>query len=116
MPFYSQSIRVLSMDCIYEVNLEIDNEIAEAYRAWLAVHIPEVVKAGGFSKAIPYEREKSLEPEMKAGCQYLTVHYYAKDKKTIESYLLNHGSYFRAEAHSKFGERFRGVRRILIPS
>ncbi len=96
------------MQAIYEVRLEVDAEIEGAYHEWLVEHMPLVVKAGGFVKANLYREETS-------GSEVVWVcHYVARSSEDIHNYIRDKSADLRADAVSRFGNRFRAQRRILV--
>ena len=49
------------MSFMYEVNLEIDAQIAEKFGQWLAPHIEEMLSFDGFQSAQWYTRNQEDE-------------------------------------------------------
>lgn len=93
------------MRAIYELKIEVDAEIHSPYAAWLATHVAEVVKAGGFSSAAVFK--DSENPLV------WIVHYHASASAVIDSYLKDHAPRLRADGLQRFGDRARVERRIL---
>lgn len=93
---------------IYEVRIEVDNEIAQEYRNWLKEHMAEIVTKGGFENALFFEEDPPNEH-----LQLFTVHYWAADQKVVNHYIENLAPAFRADGVERFGNRFRAQRRIL---
>ena len=91
---------------IYEVKVEVEPEIRDAYDAWLTGHAREVVNAGGFTKAEIF-RESD-------GALTWVVHYHAENMTVIENYVRHHAPNLRADAVQRFGERAHTERRILV--
>ena len=46
---------------IYEVNLSVDREIAEAYASWLEPHMAQMLEFEGFESATWLAREPEME-------------------------------------------------------
>ncbi len=99
----------MNVNCIYEVKVEAEEAIAEAYFGWLTEHLQEVVAAAGFSKGEIYALEGPP-----AGFKAWVCHYHARHREQIESYLQKHAPRLRADGVNRFGNRFRAERRILI--
>lgn len=93
---------------IYEVRIEVDNEIAQEYRNWLEDHMAEIVKCAGFDKALLLAEKPANEES-----QLFTVQYWAPDEDTVLHYIENLAPAFRADGVERFGDRFRAQRRIL---
>jgi antibiotic biosynthesis monooxygenase (ABM) superfamily enzyme len=94
---------------VYEVNLQVDREIADAYRAWLRPHIAEIVALPGFFGAELFE---VLEPAAD-GRLSLCVQYRLRDVDALQAYLDQHAARMRGEGLAKFGGRFSAQRRVL---
>ncbi len=91
---------------IYEVNLDVDKEIAKDFETWLKPHMQEVVSCGHFEKALSYQVEDPIKI-------LWTIHYHAKNRSLVETYLEEHAPRLREEGLKKFGKKFRATRRIL---
>ena len=95
---------------VYEVNLAIDRDIADAYRAWLATHVAEILQLPGFVDARILD---VLEPVPDAGQTALCVQYTLRDRASLETYVRDHAPRMRGEGEARFGGRFRASRRVL---
>ena len=95
---------------VYEVNLEIDDAIAEAYRAWLKAHVAEMLALPGFVSAEMFERR---DPKPADGTQALTIHYEVIDRDALQRYFDEHAPRMRESGLRKFGNAFRATRRVL---
>ena len=96
---------------VYEVNLAVDAEAAEAYAAWLGPHIAELLALDGFLGATWFE----VEPEEGAdGRVRWCVQYRLHDREALRRYLHRHAARFRAEGLERFGGRFEARRRVLV--
>ena len=91
----------------YEVNLEVDREIAKAYCVWLRAHVGELLAVDGFREARCYEVEASQD-----GPRLLTVQYRVDTRDQLETYLQEHASRLRGDGFTRFEGRFRAERRI----
>lgn len=98
---------------IYEVNIEVDRDIADTYRLWLWDHIAEILALPGFTGAKVFD---VLEPPPSAGRIGLCTQYALKNHEALESYLRDHAPRLRADGTARFGERFSAQRRVLRAS
>lgn len=92
---------------IYEVNLNVDKEIFEAFRAWLDDHIKSILKLPGFIQA--HLCQESDHPDHARLC----IHYLLATQQDMDNYLNHHAEAMRADGLSKFGGQFSAQRRIL---
>ena len=95
---------------IYAVDLEVDLDIATAYRAWLQAHMREILALPGFTGA---QLLAVREPAPPAGRIGLCVQYRLRDAAALDTYLREHAPRLRADGIARFGERFRASRRVL---
>lgn len=93
---------------IYEVRIEVDQDIAKKYRLWLKKHIREVAEAAGFERAHLFSEASPSE-----GVTSWTVHYWASTEQKVQDYLEKLAPAFRADGVRQFGDRYRAQRRIL---
>ncbi len=100
----------MSDGTIYEVNIEVDREIADAYRRWLTEHIAEMLALPGFTGAQVFD---VLEPPPSAGRIGLCVQYALNHREALDDYLRDHAPRLRADGVAHFGERFKAQRRVL---
>lgn len=98
---------------IYEVNLAVDAAIIDAYRAWLASHVAEMLALPGFESARVMEVE---EPAAAAREVALCVQYRLRDREALARYLAEHAARMREDGLARFGGRFRASRRIMSAS
>jgi hypothetical protein len=94
----------------YEVNLDIDATIRDAYLAWLGPHMRELRALPGFVDAQLFEVG---EPGAEAGRVSLCARYLLRDGAALDAYLRDHAPRLRADGEARFGGRFRASRRIL---
>lgn len=94
----------------YEVNLDIDATIRDAYLAWLGPHMRELCALPGFVDAQLFEVD---EPAADAGRVSLCARYLLRDDAALDAYLRDHAPRLRADGESRFGGSFRASRRIL---
>jgi len=101
---------------IYEVSVAVDADVADAYRAWLDDHIPDVLAAGGFSDATVYAvTDAPADPGRpgQAPRRHLVVQYHVPDRTALDAYLAGPAAALRADAEHRFGGRFEARRRVL---
>lgn len=97
---------------IYEVNLQIHNQIYNEYYFWLLQHIPIMLQFPGFQKA----EIGVVEQENENDYQLLRINYTVESDDHLKSYLVNHAAQMREEGIQKFGEKFSASRRIIHPA
>lgn len=93
---------------VYEVNLYVDEEVAEAYAAWLEEHVQALLALEGFERADWYER-----PSETTGRVAWTLQYRLVDRAALERYFAEHASAMRGDGLARFGGRFEATRRVL---
>ncbi len=92
----------------YEVNLEVDAELADAFAGWLDGHVREMLALPGFLSAELFEVE-----DPPAGRRSFSVRYRLVDREALERYLGEHAPRMRGDGARRFGGRFTASRRIL---
>lgn len=95
---------------VYEVNLDVEDAIADVYRAWLHAHVAEMLALPGFESA-----EIFAVADAPPGRLQFCVHYRLRDDDALQAYLRDHAPRMRADGLARFGDRFRASRRILAP-
>ena len=100
------------MSLIYEVNLEVNQNIAAVFSDWLAEHIQEMLQFDGFSSAQWYSRQ-TLDEDNHNPVQLWTIHYQLNHREAYENYIENHASAMRSEGLERFGGQFQASRRLL---
>ncbi len=93
---------------IYEVNLRIENEVAEDAAVWLRRHIRQMLGMEGFRRATWYFRNSD------ADCQQWTMVYQVENWRHLERYLETEANAMRKEASDRFGDRIQADRRVLF--
>lgn len=96
---------------VYEVNLAVEAEIAEAYAAWLGPHIAEVLAVPGFVSARWWDVEADADDGRVRWC----VEYRLESREALETYFAEHAERLRGDGLDRFGGRFEASRRILRP-
>lgn len=95
---------------IYEVTLDVEAAVREAYLAWLRGHVEQMLALPGFTGASLYEQhDPAPDPDRVVFC----VQYHLRDRAALDDYLRTHAAGMRADAQQRFGDRFRARRRIL---
>lgn len=96
---------------IYEVNLSVAAEVAEAFAAWLPLHITEVLRVGGFQSARwCVQVSDGNEPPDR---RLWTIQYLVPDEDCLERYFRDHAPALRADGQRRFGSQFAATRRVL---
>ena len=95
---------------VYEVNLAVDADVLDAYRAWLVDHVAEILALPGFTGARTWD---VVDPPPPEGVAHLCVQYALRDAAALQDYLREHAPRLRAEGIARFGERVRATRRVL---
>lgn len=95
---------------VYEVNLDVDASIAEAFDEWLRGHVREILALDGFLGARVFEVR---DPVASPGRACLCVQYELRDPQALEAYLRDHAPRMRADGLARFGGRFAATRRVL---
>ena len=93
---------------LYEVNLEVEQDIAPAYAKWLESHMDEMLQLEGFEDALLLQDENHPPDRI---CW--TVHYRVSSRAHLETYFEGEAIRMRADGLNRFGNRFRASRRIL---
>ena len=93
---------------IYEVTFNVDREIVEAFDAWLATHVTEMLEIPGFLKAETFE----LEDDEQGHARRVT-HYYLASEEDLEQYLAGPANAMRQSSIDQFADQFKASRRIL---
>ena len=98
------------MSFIYEVNLEVNTQVAKQFAKWLTPHIEEMLSFDGFLSAqwLIESRE-----ELTKDIVLWTVQYTLRDKEAYTKYLSTHASRMRQEGLDLFGGSFQASRRLL---
>ena len=94
---------------IYEVNLDIDTAIADAYLAWLRDHVAGMLALPGFLRADVF-----TVADPPAQRLLLSLHYHVCDMAALQSYFDHHAAAMRGDGIARFDGRFNATRRILL--
>ena len=98
---------------VYEVNLTVDADVAEAFAAWLPGHVAELLALPGFLGAEIFRVE---EPAAEEGSVALSVRYRLRDRAALDDYLRDHAARLRGDGLRRFDGRFQASRRVLLPA
>lgn len=103
---------------IYEVNLEVDADIAAEFSNWLKSHVEEMLTIDGFVEANIFEDtskkfDDKFDRNTDSGAKKWVVHYKIKSDRHLQEYLVQHAGRMRAPAVRQFGAKFRANRRVL---
>ena len=93
---------------IYEVNLAVDAEIADAYAAGLGPHIGEILALDGFLSAEWFEVEADGDGRVRWCVQYCL-----RDRAALQDYVDRHAARLRGDGLTRFEGRFEATRRVL---
>jgi hypothetical protein len=93
---------------IYEVSLEIEQEVAAEFDAWLAGHIDDMLTTPGFLMARTFTLENSVD-----GSACRVTHFHIESEADLERYLAGPAAAMRQAATDRFGDKFTASRRIL---
>lgn len=98
---------------IYEVNLEVDEEINYKMAAFLQEHLQQMLTFKGFRTAYWFFRRPEDEPEAPTETTLWTIQYVVDSREDLDDYLANHAEKMRGETTDRFGDKFKASRRIL---
>ena len=96
---------------LYEVNIEVRDDTYDAYRAWLAIHVDEMLALPGFVAA---EILEGRDPPPPDGLRTLTVHYRLIHQAALDRYFAEDAARMREAGLRRFGDAFTATRRVLI--
>lgn len=98
---------------VYEVNIEVERDYAEAYREWLQRHIDEILRLDGFVSAVVFVPDDAGVPVVEGRVQ-ITALYTLESKEHLQDYFVHHAARMRAEGLRRFGEYMTATRRVLV--
>lgn len=93
---------------IYEVTLDVDNEIRDEFELWLAHHVAQMLQLDTFRDAQVLD-EESGDP----GKTRRVVHYFPVSEAALQEYFERDAARMRQDGVDRFGDRFSARRRIL---
>ena len=94
-------------EVIYEVNLAVEQDIAEAFGQWLEAHIEEMVRLPGFIDATWHQLEGTP-----AAVKW-SIHYRLVSLEAYERYITQDAPKMRGDGLTRFGGQFEATRRLL---
>jgi hypothetical protein len=96
---------------LYNVTVNIDDEVKEEWLAWMREkHIPDVLATGLF---VEYKLFRLLtEDEDAVGTTY-AIQYFAKSMSQIEEYKQKHAAGLQEEHSSRYKDRYIAFRTLL---
>jgi hypothetical protein len=92
---------------VYEVNLQIDSEVADEYAEWLGSHIEQILEIDGFQKADWFVCDSNDEKV------HWSIRYHLDGRESLENYQKNHAPALIQEGIDKFGQYLNSNRRIM---
>ncbi len=98
---------------IYEVNLEVAEDINYKVAGWLAGHIDKMLTFKGFKVAYWFFRKPEDENSKTTNKILWTIQYIVEDRPSLDEYLQQHAEQIRKEANEQFGDKMRAERRVL---
>jgi hypothetical protein len=98
---------------IYEVNLELDEDINFKVAGWLTEHIDKMLAFKGFKVAQWFFRRPEDEGRPDTKKTLWTIQYLVEDRASLDAYLNEHAEKMRADAVNQFGDKLSANRRVL---
>ena len=95
---------------VYEVSIEVDRAVADAYADWLRDHVAQILRIDGFVQARRHERN-DLPADAPRRC--FVIVYRVRDQAALDAYFADHAAALRADGERRFGGRFSASRRVL---
>ena len=93
---------------VYEVNLQIDSQVADDYAAWLKPHIEHILQIKGFRHADWYVCDSSDDKV------HWSIRYHLDKRSSLANYLDNYAPMLIQEGIDKFGDHLTSNRRIMV--
>ena len=93
---------------IYEVDMEVDREIAEAFDEWLAAHVRDMLELPGFSSARTFAVDAEAPERVGRVTQYVL-----DSEEALDSYFEGPAAAMRSAGPELFAGRYSVHRRIL---
>ena len=95
---------------VYEVNLDVESAIANAYLDWLRPHVEQMTQLPGFTSATVFAlSSEDLDADRVGWC----VQYRLRDRAALDDYLREHAPRLRDDGVARFGALLRAPRRII---
>lgn len=93
---------------VYEVRCVVEQEVAEAFEAWLGPHVREVCACDGFEGAECVRVSDPVSP----GRVVFSTRYRVRDRGALDAYLEGPAAALREDGMRRFGGRFEATRQI----
>jgi hypothetical protein len=102
----------MSGPTVYEVNIDVDVDVADEFLAWLKPHASELLacKPCRFTSAEIFTREP---PEALATRKCFTVLYRLEDRAGLQEYLDVYAAKLRGDGAQRFAGKMSITRQIL---
>jgi hypothetical protein len=94
---------------IYNVTVNIDDSVHDAWLLWIKEHIPKVLATGKFKEA---KLTKVLVDEDLGGQTY-SIQYRAHSRETLEAYYKEDAERLRGDGLKKFADKMLAFRTEL---
>jgi Domain of unknown function (DUF4286) len=95
---------------LYRVTIDVRPEVAEEWLAWMrAVHVPEVLREPGFSRATIARETK----EAGGGDARFVIDYVVDGAAALDRYFAHAAPRIRAAHEARYGGRARATRQVL---
>ena len=94
---------------IYNVTINVDENIHDEWLIWIKEHIPKVLATGKFTEA---KLTKVLVEEEMGGTTY-SVQYRAKSREALDAYYKEDAEKLRTEGLKKFADKMLAFRTEL---
>ncbi len=98
---------------LYEVNIEIKNDIYDNYIIWLQEHIQEMLLIDGFLHAKIFNDISGDQKSTKSHSK-LSVHYEIENLSKLNHYFNNQAAKMRKQTSDLFGNDLIINRRVLM--
>src|SRR5271168_3942439 len=99
---------------IYEVNLEVDEDINYKVAGWLTEYVQEAVKGKGFQALQWFFRLPGDEGRDASEKKTLwTLQYLIDDRSSLDDYLKEQEPKIKQKLHDQYGEKVIYSRRVL---
>lgn len=93
---------------VYEVNLDISDEIFDQFIIWLNNHVKAMMQFKGFKEAKILQEICETKNYKKITCSYLL-----DSQESLDDYFMHHAPSMRQDGINQFGDKFSAVRRIF---
>ena len=95
---------------MYEVNLEVQLDVADDFKAWLKPHVAELLALPGFLSA----EMLAVEADTPKGFAHITMQYRVDNREHLQDYFDVHAARLRGDGIKRFGGKMTAHRRVLI--